>query len=81
MTSFILLALGPFVAVLFILAGFVFLRVGVLGFVGLGILDHIVHELSHLLDSSLELAKLVHQGLELAIPFQDEYCSLSSNSI
>ena len=72
--AFILLTLVSFATVLFVLSGFIFHRVGVFGFVRLSILDHNVHELSHVLDSSLESAKLVHQRLELAIPFQDDHC-------
>ena len=78
---FVLLVLGSFATILFILAGFVFLRVSIFGLVRLGIFDHCVHELSHVLDSSLELAKFVHRGLELAVPFQDNHCSLGCNSV
>ena len=81
MTTFILLALRPFAVVLFILASFVFLRVGIFGLVRLGIFDYCVHELTHVLDSSLEPAEFVHQRLKLTIPFQDNYCSLGYNCV
>src|SRR5437764_1364596 len=77
----LVLNLGSFATVLFVLVGFILFRVGIFGFVRLGVLDDSIHEFSHVLDRSLESAKLVDQRLELAIPFQDNHCCLSSNSV
>ena len=81
MTMLIRLSLGSLAAPLFILAGFVLLRVDIFNIVRLGIFDYCVHELTHVLDSSLEPAELVHQRIELAIPFQDNFYCLGSDSV
>jgi len=55
----LVLTLGSFATVL-TLAGFILLRVSILGFIRLGVLDNRVHEFSHVLDRSLESAKFVY---------------------
>ena len=81
MFGLLVLTLGPLVASLFVLSGFILFRVGIFGLVRLDIFDYCVHELTHVLDSSLEPAELVHQRLKLTIPFQDNYCSLGYNCV
>ena len=56
----LILTLGSFAAVLFILDDFILFRVNILGFIRLSLLDNRVHEFSHVLDRSLESAELVY---------------------
>src|ERR1041385_3564124 len=54
----LILILGCFATIL-VLAGFILLRFSILGFVRLGVFDDYVHELSYVLDRSLDSAKFV----------------------
>src|ERR1041385_567321 len=76
----LILILGCF-ATIVVLAGFVLLRFSILGFVRLGVFDDCVHELSYILDRPLESAKFVDQGLELAVPLQDDDGCLGCDSV
>src|ERR1041385_3805618 len=68
-------------ATILVLAGFVLLRFSILGFFRFGVFDDCVHELSYILDRPLESAKFVDQGLELAVPLQDDDDYLGRDSV